>query len=168
MKFVGVSGDGGAGFPSWAVTLDGKKLARHSQLREHSQGFSWGYGGSGPAQLALAIMVEYLKAHPEDLQLAAAARGYKCRIPDPTEIDLGSRHQTKLSEEEKIACWVALQTYQRFKANVIARLDRMMPWVLEDRDIHSALLRLAADDATVTDIAEIGQFKGIVTHGKNE
>ncbi len=26
----------------------------------HSQRFEWGYGGSGPAQLALAILLDYL------------------------------------------------------------------------------------------------------------
>lgn len=31
------------------------KIANHSP-----DGFNWGYGGSGPAQLALAILLEYL------------------------------------------------------------------------------------------------------------
>ena len=41
--------------------LDGKELTpEESQAyRNHSpDGFSWGYGGSGPAQLALAVMLE--------------------------------------------------------------------------------------------------------------
>ncbi len=33
-------------------------LAR--DVHNHSQGFEWGYGGSGPAQLALAILVDCL------------------------------------------------------------------------------------------------------------
>ena len=43
------------------VYLDGKYLdpARSQKARNHSpNGFSWGYSGSGPAQLALAIMLE--------------------------------------------------------------------------------------------------------------
>jgi hypothetical protein len=43
------------------VTLDGEALSpRRSQaLRNHSPtGFAWGYGGSGPSQLALAILLE--------------------------------------------------------------------------------------------------------------
>jgi len=43
------------------VWLDGKELTpEESQTyRNHSpDGFSWGYGGSGPAQLALAVMLE--------------------------------------------------------------------------------------------------------------
>lgn len=38
-------------------------LPQQSQrLRNHSpDGFSWGYGGSGPAQLALALLLHYSK-----------------------------------------------------------------------------------------------------------
>lgn len=48
----------------WAtneVWLNGKKLdlAKSLKVRNHSlTGFNWGYGGSGPAQLALAICLE--------------------------------------------------------------------------------------------------------------
>jgi hypothetical protein len=43
------------------VTIDGRPQspARSQQVWNHSpDGFSWGYGGSGPAQLALAILLE--------------------------------------------------------------------------------------------------------------
>lgn len=43
------------------VWLNGKELTpyRSQLLRNHSpDGFMWGYGGSGPAQLALAICIE--------------------------------------------------------------------------------------------------------------
>lgn len=43
------------------VWLDGKLLSpkRSQKVINHSpDGFNWGYGGSGPAQLALAIMLE--------------------------------------------------------------------------------------------------------------
>ncbi|MCK4554525.1 hypothetical protein KAU19_06245, partial [Candidatus Parcubacteria bacterium] len=43
------------------VWLDGYQLSpKKSQLViNHSpDGFAWGYGGSGPAQLALAILIE--------------------------------------------------------------------------------------------------------------
>ena len=42
------------------IYLDGKYLdpARSQKAWNHSpDGFNWGYGGSGPAQLALAIML---------------------------------------------------------------------------------------------------------------
>lgn len=38
-------------------------LDTHSDLINHSpDGFNWGYGGSGPTQLAFAIMYEYGKS----------------------------------------------------------------------------------------------------------
>lgn len=43
------------------VRIDGKKLspARSLKVFNHSpDGFAWGYSGSGPAQLALAILLE--------------------------------------------------------------------------------------------------------------
>lgn len=47
------------------VSIDGKELSPHEsqKLRNHSpDGFAWGYGGSGPAQLALAILLHYTSA----------------------------------------------------------------------------------------------------------
>ena len=43
------------------VTVDGKPLNPRLDLYNHSPtGFSWGFGGSGPAQLALAILADCL------------------------------------------------------------------------------------------------------------
>jgi len=42
------------------VRVDGRVLnpARSQRVRNHSPcGFAWGYGGSGPAQLALAVLL---------------------------------------------------------------------------------------------------------------
>jgi len=44
------------------VTIDGRVLDPRFDLRFHSpDGFEWGYGGSGPAQLALALLADCLK-----------------------------------------------------------------------------------------------------------
>ena len=43
------------------VGIDGKTLspAQSQKIRNHSpDGFNWGYGGSGPVQLALAICIK--------------------------------------------------------------------------------------------------------------
>lgn len=51
------------------VTQEGvcSELNPRFDLRNHSPtGFEWGYGGSGPAQLALAILAD----HSQDLELA--------------------------------------------------------------------------------------------------
>lgn len=45
-----------------SVTVNGYPLreAASLRLRNHSPtGFNWGYGGSGPAQLALGILLDY-------------------------------------------------------------------------------------------------------------
>ena len=43
------------------VNVNGKKLRVRLDLWNHSpDGFEWGYGGSGPAQLALAILADCL------------------------------------------------------------------------------------------------------------
>jgi hypothetical protein len=44
------------------VTVDGRRLNPRLDLWNHSpSGFEWGYGGSGPAQLALAILADHCK-----------------------------------------------------------------------------------------------------------
>jgi Family of unknown function (DUF6166) len=45
------------------VTADGDPLPLRLDLARHSPtGFEWGYGGSGPAQLALALLAHHLGA----------------------------------------------------------------------------------------------------------
>lgn len=50
-----------SGYPNGIITLNGKILRpeRSQKVRNHSpDGFNWGYNGSGPAQLSLAILLE--------------------------------------------------------------------------------------------------------------
>ena len=52
------------------VTVDGRPLRARLDLRSHSPAeFEWGYGGSGPAQLALAILADHLGNDEEALNL---------------------------------------------------------------------------------------------------
>lgn len=39
-----------------SVTVDGHPLDPRTDINNHGPGLEWGYGGSGPAQLALAIL----------------------------------------------------------------------------------------------------------------
>ena len=42
------------------VTVNGRRLNPRHDLWNHSPtGFEWGYGGSGPAQLALALLADH-------------------------------------------------------------------------------------------------------------
>ena len=52
------------------ATVDGRPLRFRRDLRCHSPAeFEWGYGGSGPAQLALAILADHLEDDQEALNL---------------------------------------------------------------------------------------------------
>ena len=56
---------------SHEVTVNGKPLPSRNDLVNHSpEGFAWGYAGSGPSQLALAIMAnefgDEIQEHPVD------------------------------------------------------------------------------------------------------
>jgi hypothetical protein len=52
------------------VIVDGRPLNPRQDLYNHSpDGFEWGYGGSGPTQLALAILADYLNDDEQALNL---------------------------------------------------------------------------------------------------
>lgn len=52
------------------VTVDGRPLNPRLDLWNHSPtGFEWGYGGSGPAQLALALLADHLGDDQQALNL---------------------------------------------------------------------------------------------------
>jgi hypothetical protein len=52
------------------VTVNGVPLNPRLDLWNHSPtGFEWGYGGSGPAQLALAILADHLDDDDEAVRL---------------------------------------------------------------------------------------------------
>jgi len=43
------------------VTVDGNPLSPRRDLRDfHADGYEWGYNGSGPPQLAFAILVDHM------------------------------------------------------------------------------------------------------------
>ena len=60
------------------VTIDGVplRIEASQQVHNHSDTFCWGYGGSGPAQLALAILMLYL---PSD-QAALRHQDFKWKV----------------------------------------------------------------------------------------
>ena|SRR5690348_17636182 len=62
------------------VKVDGQIFDPRLDLRRHSlDGFEWGYAGSGPAQLALAFLVDHLRdvsqalAYYQDFKFAVVA-----------------------------------------------------------------------------------------------
>lgn len=64
--------------PKLCVSVDGAKLRLRLDLRKHSpDGFAWGYSGSGPAQLALAILCDFLG---DDEQAQRAYQHFKAEV----------------------------------------------------------------------------------------
>ncbi len=52
------------------VRVDGAHLRPRNDLRNHSpDGFEWGYAGSGPAQLSLALLANHLDDNTEAMRL---------------------------------------------------------------------------------------------------
>ena len=61
-KYVGVRDATGATVARESDTGRVTPLPLRGDLRRHSGAFEWGYGGSGPAQLALAILADAVGA----------------------------------------------------------------------------------------------------------
>lgn len=60
------------------VTVNGRPLNPRLDLWNHSPtGFEWSYGGSGPAQLALAILADHLG---DDRQALAVHQTFKFEV----------------------------------------------------------------------------------------
>ena len=98
---------------------DGVYLKERREMASHSQGLEWGYGGSGPAQLALALLMDTLE-----------------------DADLDSLDIWGAKFDEK-AEW-ALSHYHKFKWEVVCGLDRkgfslpqedIRAWISYQRDL---------------------------------
>lgn len=73
------------------VFINGVELLpdRSLELRRHSpDGFAWGYGGSGPAQLALALLLHFTN---DKLFSSRYYQMFKSDILVPMDIDLDFR-----------------------------------------------------------------------------
>lgn len=109
------------------VLVDGAPqyaLPPRLDIRNHSpSGFNWGYHGSGPAQLALAILADYLSTNiPEYLSAVLT-------VEESADLDW-----RRLSYADRIA--EAL--HQQFKRTMIARIESDN-WRLTEDDIAGAL-----------------------------
>ena len=79
------------------VTVDGRPLNPRHDLHGHSpNGFEWGFGGSGPAQLALAILADHLA---DDEKALAIYQSFKVNVV----ADLSEKGWTLSSDEVQAA-----------------------------------------------------------------
>ena len=73
------------------VFINGSLLEPHQSLRirKHSpDGFLWGYGGSGPAQLALAILLEYLPIPIAENYYQRFKQEFVAKLPQTKSFDV--------------------------------------------------------------------------------
>ena len=50
----------------WVTPATGRPYLLPHVVFHSPTGFSWGYGGSGPADLSLSILADYLEEHPTE------------------------------------------------------------------------------------------------------
>jgi len=92
------------------------------QLRKHSpDGFEWSYGGSGPAQLALAILL-HAAHHFYGLEPGNDWAPCVCEEIDPTDRPCIVCQGRDEFRKEGISR--ALQRYQNFKWSIVAKAPR--------------------------------------------
>lgn len=117
-----------------AVTVisDGRRrpLPTRLDLFNHSpSGFEYGYHGSGPAQLALAILADHFKHTPGDKLLA--------------------KKIAKYDQEEFSGDDLAVRIHQYFKRTAIANIPQNASWTMTTNDVTDYLRKLVEADAEV-------------------
>lgn len=100
----------------------GEPLPLCTEIRAHSPtGFAWGYGGSGPAQLALALLVDALgdresaERHYQAFKWAYVSHWTRCWTITAREIRdfVATREMGSSRDEDQLAYTLILQNGQR-------------------------------------------------------
>jgi hypothetical protein len=103
------------------VVDDEGRRSRLPHVAYHSPtGFSWGYGGSGPADLALSILAHHLGVTPTQANPNRTAWHY-----------YADDHPARL----------AFRLHQPFKWDIVARFEVGDPWVLTTEEVAHWIAR---------------------------
>ncbi len=134
MKYIGYQGDGVPGGRAVVVVGDDgqeRTLPGRQDLFDHSpDGFMWGYSGSGPAQLSLAILCHHFEHAPaERIEMAKKA--------------LVSEDYT-LSSTVTWPEWLAIRLHQPFKSAVVARFSQDSGFILTSEQVDDAITALVS------------------------
>lgn len=113
-----------------------RDLPPRLDLFNHSpSGFSWGYSGSGPAQLALAILAHHLKHVDKDRLIELKAKlGYS---------EYSLEDSPPVLEKWTWAEWVAVRFHQPLKAKLISGLPQELGFTITTEQVHEALDEIA-------------------------
>jgi hypothetical protein len=81
--YIGIGTDGRQAGPvrAYVQLNDGEWEPLHHWFRHSADGFQWGYGGSGPADLARSILRDWLGYVPEPSLYQAFKRDYVAGWP---------------------------------------------------------------------------------------
>jgi len=122
------------------VLVNGKDLNPRSDLMNHSpDGFNWGYGGSGPAQLALAILADHFKHNPMDMAIARRLQDRRGgSMPPRRDIEVGEPNPPALNFGQ-----LAVVVHQHFKGAFVAGLDMNSSWRIDSDGVREILTRMA-------------------------
>lgn len=131
VNYVGKRTEGGG----FEVRCNGRLLRPRHDLFNHSpDGFAWGYGGSGPAQLALAILADHLTRVPADRQLARRL------VARPgAEVPEMSDHNPDNDPDA-----LAIIAHQSFKWAVVQAIPMVEGFSLSTEDVTKALGSMVA------------------------
>lgn len=169
--YVG-SRSGGPGSGTVAVrehggTTSGVTLPPRNDVRNHSpDGLEWGYGGSGPGQLALALLLHALN-EPLTPETRCGECQHLSQLHGARACD-DFQYDAELSASYPCICrgFVpeyqarALRLYMRFKFSVVARIGRPT-WSLTSDQVRSIVRDLEAnDDAAVERFVAIWVSQG--------
>jgi hypothetical protein len=110
----------------WAVGPEPEQAQSVAHVLLHSKDIEWGYGGSGPADLALSILSHYLRG------LLAEIYG------DADQASPSSQHDAYLA---------ARNLHQAFKWHYVARFEHGR-WVLPAAEVRGWLRDMTRDLAT--------------------
>lgn len=130
-----------------------KYTLRHLQL--HSSGFEWGYGGSGPSDLALSLLADYLGEDPHDVLSWANSghMGYRCEACEGEGFVDEQGNPWDVTEQQDgqgnlcAACngigsitppeSMAWRWHQDFKVQVVAAFPRDEGWTLSEVEMDT-------------------------------
>jgi len=127
----------------------GRSLTHH--VRHSPTGFSWGYEGSGPAELARCLLIDVLKNPELCVCLHAQERHDRsgCQDCDWSTSRDNPEHGFRVAHDASAMCCygdatredydelVSPSMYQAFKREVIARFPGNLGWDLTESDIRA-------------------------------
>jgi hypothetical protein len=147
MKTYKGSVDDESGECAVTVYRDGEVLGPlHHEVRHSPTGLAWGYGGSGPSDLALSLLVDHLDGAPCEGCNGTGKQVWSTEANDFVPFEPGREYPPELAETESgcTVCWgdrsaVRSAMYRQFKWEVVAALPQDDPWTLTGAEIEAWL-----------------------------